>query len=176
MENEEKHRIADCRIAVKGALEFIGCITTELKQSGFEYIHIISPCDGESMPSNVDVIVENVNEGSSCLSEDTTKPLILLFDFVNGAGAIVVLSGDDLELLSKPKLREWVANYMVGYCEFWNRDGCDWLRDSLPDVEKGFTSVAATKTASHLSARLAANIAVGREVKHFPRFYLCRNL
>ena len=35
---------------------------------------------------------------------------------------------------------------------------------------------AALKTAAHICARIAANIAVGREVKHFPRFYLCKNL
>lgn len=176
MTSEEKRRIADCQIAVIGAIGFIDCIKAELKQSGFEYIQIISPSDEMTIPGKVDIIVENVNEGSSYLTKETTIPLILPFDFVNGAGAIVLMSDDDRDMLDKSDLRQWVATYMAGYCGFWNIEGYDWLRDSLHDIEKGFTSMAATKTAAHVCARIAANLAVVREVKHFPRFYLCRNL
>ncbi len=176
MTSEEKRLIRDCRIAVIGAIEFIDKIKAELKQLGFESIQITSRFDKMPMPSNVDVIAENVNEGSSCFSKDVTIPIILPFDFVNGAGAIVVMPDDDREILDKPDLRLWAANYMAGYCAFWNVVGCDWLRDSLPDIRNGLTRHAALKTAAHICARIAANIAVGREVKHFPRFYLCKNL
>lgn len=176
MTSEEKRLIADCRIAVTGTTEFIDSINAELQQLGFEYIQIISTSDEMPMPSNVDVIAENVNHGSSCLSEDVTIPLILPFDFVNGAGAIVVMPDDDRDILNKPNLRQWAANYMVGYCAFWNVEGCDWLRDSLSDIRNGVTSSAALKTVAHMCARIVANFAVGREVKHFPRFYLCKNL
>ena len=176
MTSEERRRIADCRIAVVGATEFIDSIRTELQQLGFESIQIISRSDKMPMPSNVDVIAENVNEGSSCFSKDVTIPIILPFDFVNGAGAIVVMPDDDRDILNKPNLRQWAANYIVGYCAFWNVEGCDWLRDSLSDIRNSVTSSAALKTAAHICARIAANIAVGREVKHFPRFYLCKNL
>ncbi len=175
MTSEEKRRIADCRNAVVGANEFIDSIKTELQQLGFESIQIISTSDEEPI-INIDVIAENVNEGSSCLSKAATVPLILPFDFVNGAGAIVVMPEDERDLLCKPELRQWAATYMAGYCAFWNIDGCEWLRDSLPDIRNGLTSHAALKNAAHICARIAANIAVGREVKHFPRFYLCRNI
>ncbi|WP_303330988.1 hypothetical protein [Bacteroides acidifaciens] len=176
MTSEERRRIADCRIAVVGATEFIDSIRTELQQLGFESIQIISRSDKMPMPSNVDVIAENVNEGSSCFSKDVTIPIILPFDFVNGAGAIVVMPDDDRDILDKPDLRLWAVNYMAGYCAFWNVEGCEWLRDSLPDIRNGLTRHEALKTATHICARIAANIAVGREVKHFPRFYLCKNL
>ena len=176
MTSEEKRLIADCRIAVVGATEFIDSIKVELQQLGFESIQIISRSDEMPMPSNVDVIAESVNEDSSCFSKDMTIPLILPFDFVNGAGAIVVMPDDERDILNKPNLRQWAANYMVGYCAFWNVEGCDWLRDSLSDIRNSVTSSAALKTAAHICARIAANIAVGRKVKHFPRFYLCRNI
>lgn len=176
MTSEERRRIADCRIAVVGATEFIDSIRTELQQLGFESIQIISRSDKMPMPSNVDVIAENVNEGSSYFSKDVTIPIILPFDFVNGAGAIVVMPDDDRDILDKPDLRLWAVNYMAGYCAFWNVEGCEWLRASLPDIRNGLTSHAALKTATHICARIAANIAVGREVKYFPRFYLCKNL
>ena len=176
MTSEEKSLITDCRIAVIGATEFIDNIKAELKQLGFGAIQIISRSDEMPMPSNVDVIAENVNQGGSCLSKDMTIPLILPFDFVNGAGAIVVMPDDERDILNKPNLRQWAANYMVGYCAFWNVEGCDWLRDSLSDIRNSVTSSATLKTAAHICARIAANIAVEREVKHFPRFYLCKNL
>ena len=176
MTSEEKRLIKDCRIAVIVAIEFIDSIKAELKQLGFGTIQIISRSDEMPMPSNVDVIAESVNEGSSCFSKDVTIPIILPFDFVNGAGAIVVMPDDDREILDKPDLRLWAANYMAGYCAFWNVEGCEWLRDSLSDIKNGVTSSAALDTAARICARIAANIAVGREVKHFPRFYLCKNL
>ena len=132
MTSEERHRIADCRIAVVGATEFINNIKAELQQLGFESIQIISRSDEMPMPSNVDVIAENVNEGCFCLSKDATVPLILPFDFVIGAGAIVVMPDDKRDMLCKPDLRQWAATYIAGYCAFWNVDGCEWLRDSLP--------------------------------------------
>ena len=64
MTSEEKRLIKDCRIAVIGAIEFIDNIKAELKQLGFESIQIISRSDEMPMPSIVDVIAENVNEGS----------------------------------------------------------------------------------------------------------------
>ena len=176
MTSEERRRIAGCRIAVVGAGEFIDSIKAELRQLGFESIQIISRSDEMPMPSNVDIIAESVNEDSSCFSKDVTIPIILPFDFVNGAGAIVVMPDDDKDILDKPDLRLWAANYMAGYCAFWNVVGCEWLRDSLSDIRNSVTSSAALNTAARICARITANIAVGREVKHFPRFYLCKNL
>lgn len=175
MTSEEKRRIADCRIAVVGTTEFIDNAKAELEQLGFESIQIISPGE-ECSIINIDVIVENVNEGSPYMSKVTEIPLVLPFDLVNGAGAIVVMPDDERDVLCKPDLRQWAATYMAGYCAFWNIDGCEWLRESLSDLRNGMTSNAALKTAVHICARIAANIAVGREIKHFPRFYMCKNL
>lgn len=176
MTSEERRRIAGCRIAVVGACEFIDSIKAELQQLGFESIQIISSSNKQPAISNFDVIAENVNEGSSCMSQETDIPLILPFDFVNGAGVIVVMPDDERDIICKPDLRQWAATYMAGYCAFWNVEGCEWLRDSLPDIKNGVTSGASLKTAAYICARIAANIAVGREVKHFSRFYLCKNL
>ena len=176
MTSEERRRIAGCRIAVVGACEFIDSIKAELQQLGFESIQIISSSNKQPAISNFDVIAENVNEGSSCMSKETDIPLILPFDFVNGAGVIVVMPDDERDIICKPELRQWAATHMAGYCEFWNVEGCEWMRDSLPDIKNGVTSGASLKTAAYICARIAANIAVGREVKHFPRFYLCKNL
>ena len=176
MTSEERRRIAGCRIAVVGACEFIDSIKAELQQLGFESIQTISSSNKQPAISNFDVIAENVNEGSSCMSKETDIPLILPFDFVNGAGVIVVMPDDERDIICKPELRQWAATYMAGYCAFWNVEGCEWLRDSLPDIKNGVTSGASLKTAAYICARIAANIAVGREVKHFPRFYLCKNL
>ena len=85
------------------------------------------------------------------------------FNILNGGRKILV------NIICKPDLRQWAATYMAGYCAFWNVDGCEWLRDSLSDIRNGVTSNAALKTAAHICARIAANIAVGREVKHFQR-------
>ena len=162
MTSEERRRIAGCRIAVVGACEFIDSIKAELQQLGFESIQIISSSNKQPAISNFDVIAENVNEGSSCMSKETDIPLILPFDFVNGAGVIVVMPDDERDIICKPELRQWAATYMAGYCAFWNVEGCEWLRDSLPDIKNGVTSGASLKTAAYICARIAANIAVGR--------------
>ena len=175
MTSEEKRRIAGCRIAVVGAGEFIDSIKAELQQLGFESIQIISSSNKQPAISNFDVIAENVNEGSSCMSKETDIPLILPFDFVNGAGVIVVMPDDERDIICKPDLRQWAATYMAGYCAFWNMEGCDWLGEALPEIKAGVINESAQRLAAHICARIAANIAVGREVKHFPRFYLAES-
>lgn len=69
-------------------------------------------------------------------------------------------------------MRQATSEYMAGYCTFWNVEGYEWLQSALPAIREGKTSEAAMKTAAHICARIAANIAVGRKVKHFPKFYL----
>lgn len=120
------------------------------------------------------MVAEYAGEACTHFKGNATIPIIYPFDFVDGAGAIVVMPGDDNELHGKANARLWAAEYMDGYCAFWNMEGCDWLQSALPKIREGNTSVAAQRTAAHICARIAANIAVGREVKHFPRFYLCR--
>lgn len=178
MTNEEKHLISECRVIIIGPQTFAGYVNTKLKLLGFHHIKIDTKgCSLSKLPS-VNIIAEYGDNGFSQTKDiiGVESPLICTFDFVKGAGAIVVMPGDDRELCGKKDIRLWAAEYMAGYCGFWNMPDCDWLGQSIPAIREGKTEEAAQKTAAHICARIAANIAVGREVKHFPRFYLCRNL
>ena len=176
MTSEEKRLIADCRVMIIGASDFIDNVTTELYWSGFKSINIVSGNDVHTEIGPVDMVAEYTGEACTHIKGNAAIPIIYPFDFVDGAGAIVIMPGDDNELQNKDNLRLWAAEYMVGYCAFWNMEGCDWLHSALPKIREGKTSEAAQRTATHICARIAANIAVGREVKHLPRFYLCMNL
>ena len=174
MTREEKRLIADCRIMVIGVSDFIDCVKAELNKSGFKSINIVSGNDVHPEIGLVDMVAEYTGEAYTHVKGNAAIPIIYAFDFVARAGAIVIMPGDDNELQHKDNLRLWVAEYMTGYCAFWNMEDCDWLHSALPKIREGKTSEAARRTAAHICARIAANIAVGRNVKHFPRFYLCK--
>lgn len=176
MTSEDKRRIAACRVGVVGPAEFIRSIAGELRHLGFVAVEAFSSGCGEAETVAADIVVEYIGEGSSRRTKAIDLPLILPFDFVDGAGAIVVMPGDSTELFGRPRLRQWAAEYMAGYSAFWNIKGCDWLSAALPLINEGITSAGAMKTAALVCARIVANIAVGRQVKRFPRFYLCRNI
>lgn len=176
MTSEEKSMIADCRIMVIGATNFIDRVKAELGNSGFKSINIALGNDVHTEIGLVDIVAEYTGESYTHVKGNAAIPIIYPFDFVEGAGAIVIMPGDDNELQHKDNLRLWAAEYMVGYCAFWNMEGCDWLHSALPKIREGKTSEAAQRTAANICARIAANIAVGRNVKHFPRFYLSKNL
>lgn len=176
MTSEEKRLIADCRVMIIGTSDFIDYVKAELYRSGFKSINIVWGNDVHSEIEPVDMVAEYAGEAFTHVKGNAAIPVIHPFDFVDGAGAIVVMPGDDNELHGKANARPWTAEYMAGYCAFWNMEGCDWLQSVLPKIIEGKTSEAAQRTAAHICARIAANIAVGREVKHFPRFYLCKNL
>lgn len=176
MTSEEKSLIADCRIMIIGASDFIDNVKTELYKSGFKSINIVSGNDVHTGIETVDMVAEYAGEDCTHVKGNAAIPIIYPFDFVDGAGAIVVMPSDDNELHGKANARLWAAEYMAGYCAFWNMEGCDWLQSALLAIRKSKTSEAAQRTAAHICARIAANLAVGREVKHFPRFYLCKNL
>lgn len=176
MTSEEKRLIADCRVMIIGTSDFIEYVKAELYRSGFKSINIVSENDFLTEIGSVDMVAEYAGEACTHVNGNAAIPIIYPFDFVDGAGAIVVMPGDDNELHGKANARLWAAEYMAGYCAFWNMEGCGWLQSNLPAIREGKTSEAAKQTAAHICARIAANLAVGREVKHFPRFYLCKNL
>lgn len=176
MTNEEKHLIADCRIMVIGASDFIDSVKAELYKSGFKSINIVSANKGQTVTGSVDMIAEYMSDTCLCVKDNVSIPIIYPFDFVDGAGAIVIMPGDDNDFRYKDNMRLWAAEYMAGYCAFWNVEGCDWLQTALSAIREEKNSDVSLKTATYICARIAANIAVGREVKHFPRFYLCKNL
>lgn len=176
MTSEEKRLIADCRIMIIGASDFIDNVEAELYRSGFKSISVVSGNDVHTEIGSVDMVAEYAGEACTHVKGNAAIPIIYAFDFVEGAGVIVIMPGDDNELQYKDNLRLWVAEYMTGYCAFWNVEGCEWLQSALPMIREGKTKDAAQRTAAHICARIAANIAVGRNVKHFPRFYLSKNL
>lgn len=176
MTSEEKRLIADCRIMVIGVSDFIDCVKAELDKSGFKSINIVSGNDVHTEIGLVDIVAEYTGDAYTHVKGNAVIPIIYPYDFVEGAGAIVIMPGDENELQHKDNLRLWAAEYMAGYCAFWNMEGCDWLHSALPKIREAKTSEAAQRTAAHICAKIAANIAVGRNVKHFPRFYLSKNL
>lgn len=176
MTNEEIRLISDYRIVIAGSTDFTNNIKTELYKSGFKSITIISSTDWYPDTVSVDMIIEYVGDCISGLKDNISIPIIYPFDFVYGAGAIVIKPDDKNELHHKSDMRFWIAEYMAGYCAFWNIEGCEWLYSALSAIREGKTSEAALKTAAHVCARIAVNIAVNRKVKYFPKFYLCRNL
>lgn len=176
MTSEEKSLIADCRVMIIGASNFIDYVKAELYRSCFKSINIVSGNDVHTEIGPVDMVAEYAGEACTHVKGNAAIPIIYPFDFVEGAGAIVIMPGDDNELQHKDNLRLWAAEYMAGYCAFWNIEGCEWLQFALPEIREAKMSEAAQRTAAHICAKIAANIAVGRNVKHFPRFYLCKNL
>ena len=175
MTNEEKQLIKECRIMIVGKGDFITYIKEELRK--FDFCKIAEVETGEIFNGlNKGILIEYTDSGISQTSDMNSIPVIYPFDFVDGAGTIVVFPEDERDWLEKQNVRQWAAEYMSGYCAFWNVEGCDWLHDALPTIKENSTNRDAMKTAAHICARIAANIAVGRDVKRYPRFYLCRNL
>lgn len=175
MTNEEKQMIKECRIMIVGKGDFITYIKEELRK--LDFCNIVEVEIGEIINGqNIGILIEYTRDGSAESVNLSDIPVIYPLDFVDGAGAIVVFPEDDRDWHGKQNVRLWAAEYMSGYCAFWNISGSDWLRDVIPSIKEGKTNRVAQRTAAYLCARIAANIAVGRNVKHYPRFYLCRNL
>ena len=160
---------------IVGKGDFITYIKEELRK--LDFCKIAEVEIGEIInEQNTGILVEYTGAGFSQASDIGDIPVIYPFDFVDGSGAIVVFPEDERDWLEKQNIRQWAAEYMSGYCAFWNMEGCDWLHDALPSIKENSTNKDAMKTAAHICARIAANIAVGKDVKRFPRFYLCRSL
>lgn len=170
MTDEEKNKIESCRVMIVGKGEFADAINTALLQVGFHNIIYV-----EIPTEFADIVVDLAMNGES-VQLDGKMPVVYPFDFIEGGAAMVVLPDDKTELEAKGDVRLCAAKYMSGYCAFWNIDNSDWLRVVLPRIEQGEQSAKAQRTAACICARILANIAVGRDVKHFPRFYLSRNL
>ncbi len=176
MTNEERQQIIECRIIIVGTGDFISYVKIELEQIGFKEICNVSEADPSQFNYGNGIIIEHLEERASRSIEAMYIPIIYAFDFIEGAGAIVVFPDDEKDFLNKQNIRVWAAEYLAGYCAFWNVEDSDWLHDIIPSIKEGKTSMEAQKTAAHICARIAANIAVSRDVKRYPRFYLSRNL
>lgn len=170
MTDEEKNKIESCRIMIIGKGEFAETINKALQKVGFlNIIYVESPTE------SADIAVDLAMNGISARLLGK-MPVIYPFDFIEGGAAMVVLPADKVEFEVQGDVRLCAAKYISGYCAFWNIDNSDWLRVVLPRIEQCEQSTKAQKTAACICARILANIAVGRDVKHFPRFYLSKNL
>ncbi len=176
MTNEERQLIMKCRVMILGTGDFITFIKEELEYIGFKEICDVPEMGSSKISLDNGIIIEHVVEGLPLSTDHIDIPIIFAFDFIEGAGAIVVFPEDEKDFLNKQNICVWAAEYLSGYCAFWNVEDSDWLHDILPSIKEGNTSMEAQKTAAHICARIAANIAVSRDVKRYPRFYLCRNL
>ena len=101
---------------------------------------------------------------------------IYAFDFINGAGAVVVSPEDVAELETKPDIRNWMVYYTAGYCAFWQIENWEWLYEAVDRVVNGELSDSGIKTAKYMCDKLKEEINAGREVDRFPKFYLYKNL
>ena len=101
---------------------------------------------------------------------------IYAFDFINGAGAIVVSPEDVAELKAKLDLRKWMVYYTAGYCAFWQIENWEWLYEAVDRMVKGELSDSGIKTAKYMYDKLKEEINGGREIDRFPKLYLCKNL
>lgn len=157
-----------------GMNKFISYVRIELEQVGFTKILNVSETAKLMSGGHTGILIGH-DESEFLHSDDYAGiPVIYAFDFIEGAGAIVLFPDDDRDFLQKHDIRVWTAEYMSGYCAFWCVDGSGWLHESLHAIREGRTSEEAQRTAACLCARIAANIAVGRVVKRYPRFYLVK--
>lgn len=120
---------------------------------------------------------KNLSDNGIVIEELKESQLkIYAFDFINGAGAVVVSPEDVAELEEKPDLRKWMVYYTAGYCAFWQIENWEWLYEAVDRVVNGELSDSGIKTAKYMCDKLKEEINAGREVDRFPKFYLCKNL
>lgn len=178
MTDEERRLIQDCKVMIVGSGDFIAYVQEELIKIGFEAIKRITSESSILVTFKRGILIENINHSSldTGKRESIGIPVLYPFDFISGAGVIVVSPENDYDFIQKTNLRSWAAHYMAGYSSFWKMADADWLHGAIPEIEEGKNCMGAQKTAALMCARIAANIAVGREVKFYPRFYLSKNL
>ena len=170
MTSEEKNKIESCRVMIVGKNDFADAINTALLKVGFHnIIYVKAPTEP------ADIAIDLAMNGIPARLVGKL-PVVYPFDFIEGGASMVVLPDDKVEFEAQGDVRLCAAKYMSGYCAFWNIDNSDWLRMVLPRIEHGDQSAKAQRTAACICARILANIAIERDVKHFPRFYLSRNL
>lgn len=171
MTQEEKKNIEDCPILIVGYRPLAELISDELNAIGFCQVGQSESFIGVDIAGYNIVIAVDDNYHTA-----VDVPTLYPFDFIDGGAVIVMLPGDNMEITDETDVRTWVAKYIIGYSAFWNMMDCEWLRELLPRIVGGDSSEPTQRTVAFMCARISASIAVGRNVKHFPRFYLSRNL
>ena len=179
MTSKERNQIHSCHILIIGTSLFINEISLALKQLGFKHLTVLTDKYAGPVPYAANIIIKFVDSASdeSKIDDDEIRgiPLIYSFDFVYGVGVIVFLPDDNRDILNRGKVRLGAAEYIAGYCAFWNIKGYGWLHEAIPEIRIDRKNELTGKMAAKLCARLAAELAEGREIRHFPRFYMVRN-
>ncbi len=178
MTDEEKLKLERCRVLVIGADPLAIQIDAEIRHIGFRQISHIDVGNIYPQLKNYDIVVEVMGNGSSVLagihSSALPVPIVYPFDFIDGAGTIVLRPGDNMDFARSGSLRLAIAEYFAGYCAFWHIDN-SWLSEAMPLIRENNHSDEGMRSAAIQCSRIVASMAVGREVKYYPRFYLCRN-
>lgn len=178
MTDEEKIKLERCRLLVIGSDPLTKEIDAEIRRIGFRQISHIDGGNIYPQLKNYDIVVEVVSNGSSVLagihSSALPVPIVYPFDFIEGAGTVVLRPGDSLDFARSGNLRPAIAEYFAGYCAFWHIDN-NWLCEAIPLIRENNHSDEGMRSAAIQCSRIVASMAVGREVKYYLRFYLCRN-
>lgn len=174
MTKDEKRKIESFRVAIISTGILADHVKLEMENLGFTHIHICDWHDMTALRSYGAIIIDVDTLGFKQPGYDI--PVIYPFDFIEGGAVIVMEKGEDQDMAKCGNPRLWAARYISGYCAFWNIVGNDWLHMSMGKIADGKTNDDALKTSAYICAKIVANMAVGHEVKRFPRFYLCRNL
>ena len=113
MTNEERNLIKECWIMVIGTGTFVSYLKSELKNIGFSNIVVENGTNSQKNITTINIISEyGGNISSRLVYEMFSAPIIYPFDFVSGAGAMVIMPGDDRELLGTDK---WILAQNLGY-------------------------------------------------------------
>ncbi|MDE7402406.1 MAG: hypothetical protein K2M87_03225 [Muribaculaceae bacterium] len=174
MTKKEKNMIKKCRVIIWGTNDFYAIICGELYKIGFRNVISINRSNTLER-GDADIIINEIGIVNINSHENIGIPIICPLDLIRGAAVIVFYPGDDYGLLNKENSRIRLAEYISGYCAFWNVESSDWLNDAMPAIRSGKRSYKAARTAAIMCARIIANIAISREVKHYPRFYIYGN-
>ena len=93
---------------IVGKGDFITYIKEELCK--LDFCNIAEVEIGEIINGkNARILIEYTGTGFFQTKDISSIPVIYPFDFVDGAGAIVVFPGDDRSWLEKQNVRQWAA-------------------------------------------------------------------
>lgn len=119
-----------------------------------------------------DTLQHQLTTLTSSLSTHPPCRLVLPFDFIDGGCVVIVNKPEELSVATGESLRTHIAEYVAGYSAFWNLTEYGWLRELLPSIKAGEKSDKGMAIAAEMCAKVFVNLAAGREVKAYPRFYL----
>lgn len=177
MTAEDRDAVEKYYIYISGTSEFLELLKQELSEIGFLDIREIS--DNEIYEDDKNSISIELVYGNEITTKifhlfDNCHALIFLYDFITGAGAVVLFPGSFPDLIPNELSRHALAKYISGYCAFWNMENNNLSTETLKEICSDKRNNNSMKLAAELGAKIAANIATCRKVKSYPRFYLVK--